>query len=151
MILIDGKVVSEKIKADLKEEVDRLIDSGTDPHLTAILVGDDPPSQTYVRNKEKACQETGIISSVYRQPASMKEKELLAMIDFINNDPEVHGLIVQLPLPDHINPDRIIQHIRPENCQPATLGFCMRRKHPQDATENAHLVIWRFGLWIGQE
>jgi methylenetetrahydrofolate dehydrogenase (NADP+)/methenyltetrahydrofolate cyclohydrolase len=114
MILIDGKVVSEKIKAELKEEVTRLIDSGIDPHLSAILVGDDPPSQTYVRNKEKACLDTGIISSVYRQSESMTEKELLTMIDFINNDPEVHGLIVQLPLPKHINTEKIIQHIRPE-------------------------------------
>jgi len=114
MILIDGKVVSEKIKAELKEEVTRLIDSGIDPHLSAILVGDDPPSQTYVRNKEKACLDTGIISSVYRQSESMTEKELLTMIDFINNDPEVHGLIVQLPLPKHINTEKIIQHINPE-------------------------------------
>jgi len=114
MILIDGKVVSEKIKAELKEEVIKLVDSGIDPHLAAILVGDDPPSQTYVRNKEKACLDTGIVSSVYRQSESMTEKELLTMIDFINNDPEVHGLIVQLPLPKHINGEKIIQHIRPE-------------------------------------
>lgn len=114
MVLIDGKVVSEKLKAELKIEVSRLIDSGTDPHLAAILVGDDPASQTYVRNKEKACKETGIISSIYRQSGSITEKELLAMIDFINNDPEVHGLIVQLPLPKHINPEKVVEHIRPE-------------------------------------
>lgn len=114
MELMDGKLVSEKIKEELKKEVAVLIDNGTDPHLAAILVGDDGPSQTYVKNKEKACAEVGIISSVYRQSASMTEKELLAMIDFINHDPEVHGLIVQLPLPSHINPDHIIKHIDPE-------------------------------------
>lgn len=114
MKLIDGKVVSEKLKAELKKEVDGLVDSGIDPHLAAILVGEDPASQTYVRNKAKACEETGIISSVYRQSENMTEKELLAMIDFINKDPEVHGVIVQLPLPSHINPETIIEHIRPD-------------------------------------
>ncbi|MCU0370496.1 MAG: bifunctional 5,10-methylene-tetrahydrofolate dehydrogenase/5,10-methylene-tetrahydrofolate cyclohydrolase [Bacteroidales bacterium] len=113
MKLMDGKLVAEKIKSELKIEVSRLIESGIDPHLAAILVGDDPASQTYVRNKEKACREVGIVSSVYRQSASITEKELLAMIDFINNDPEVHGLIVQLPLPSHINPDKVIQQINP--------------------------------------
>jgi methylenetetrahydrofolate dehydrogenase (NADP+)/methenyltetrahydrofolate cyclohydrolase len=113
MRLMEGKLVSDKIKAELKIEAARLIDAGTDPHLTAILIGDDPASHTYVTNKEKACQEVGIVSSVYRQSASTTEKELLAMIDFINKDPEVHGLIVQLPLPKHINPDLVIQHINP--------------------------------------
>jgi methylenetetrahydrofolate dehydrogenase (NADP+) / methenyltetrahydrofolate cyclohydrolase len=113
MKLMDGKLVSEKIKAELKIETARLIKSGTDPHLVAILVGDDPASQTYVRNKEKACHEVGIVSSIYRQSAAMTEKELLTMISFINNDPEVHGLIVQLPLPKHINPDKVIQQINP--------------------------------------
>ena len=113
MTLMDGRLVSEKIKAELKIESARLIDADIDPHLTAILVGDDPASHTYVRNKEKACQDVGIISSVYRQSASMTEKELLTMIDFINNDPEVHGLIVQLPLPAHINPEKVIQRIDP--------------------------------------
>ena len=111
---MDGKLVAEKIKAGLKKETTRLIGSGIDPHLSAILVGDDPASQTYVRNKEKACHEVGIISSIYRQSASITENELLTMIDFINNDPEVHGLIVQLPLPAHINPDKVIQRINPE-------------------------------------
>jgi methylenetetrahydrofolate dehydrogenase (NADP+)/methenyltetrahydrofolate cyclohydrolase len=114
MKLIDGKLVAEKIKIELKQEASRLINSGVDPHLAAILVGDDPASQTYVRNKEKACHEVGIVSSIYRQSASISEKELLAMIDFINHDPEVHGLIVQLPLPSHISADKIIQKVRPE-------------------------------------
>jgi methylenetetrahydrofolate dehydrogenase (NADP+)/methenyltetrahydrofolate cyclohydrolase len=114
MILIDGKVVSEKIKAGLKIEVERMIEAGTDPHLAAILVGEDPASQTYVNNKAKACQETGIVSSVYRHPETLSEKDLLSMIDFLNNDPEVHGMIVQLPLPKHIDAEKVIQRIRPE-------------------------------------
>jgi methylenetetrahydrofolate dehydrogenase (NADP+)/methenyltetrahydrofolate cyclohydrolase len=114
MKLIDGKVVSEKLKAELKKEVEVLVEAGIDPHLVAILVGEDPASQTYVRNKVKACEDTGIVSSVYRQSADMMEKELLTMIDFINNDPEVHGMIVQLPLPSHISPEKVIQQIRPE-------------------------------------
>ncbi|MFA4864496.1 MAG: tetrahydrofolate dehydrogenase/cyclohydrolase catalytic domain-containing protein [Bacteroidales bacterium] len=114
MKLIDGKLVAEKIKLELKQEASRLIKSGVDPHLAAILVGEDPASQTYVRNKEKACHEVGIVSSIYRQSASISEKELLAMIDFINNDPEVHGLIVQLPLPSHISAGKIIQKVWPE-------------------------------------
>ena len=85
MKLIDGKLVAEKIKLELKQETLRLVDSGVDPHLAAILIGDDPASQTYVRNKEKACHEVGIVSSIYRQSASTSEKELLALIDFINN------------------------------------------------------------------
>lgn len=114
MKLIDGKLVAEKIKEELKKETARLIDSGLEPHLAAILVGDDPASQTYVRNKEKACHEVGIISSIYRLSASTSEKELLALVDFINNDPEVHGLIVQLPLPSHINSSKVTQSVRPE-------------------------------------
>lgn len=114
MKLIDGKLIAEKIKGELKLEASRLIDSGVEPHLAAILVGDDPASQTYVRNKEKACHEVGIISSIYRLSASTSEKELLALVDFINNDPDVHGLIVQLPLPSHINASKIIQSVRPE-------------------------------------
>jgi methylenetetrahydrofolate dehydrogenase (NADP+) / methenyltetrahydrofolate cyclohydrolase len=113
MELMDGKLVAEKIKVELMLESARLIEAGTDPHLAAILVGEDPASHTYVRNKEKACHEAGIISSVYRQSASITESELLAMIGFINDDPEVHGLIVQLPLPAHINPDKVIQKINP--------------------------------------
>lgn len=114
MKLIDGKLVAEKIKEELKVETSRLIDSGVEPHLAAVLVGEDPASQTYVRNKEKACQEVGIISSIYRLSASTSEKELLALVDFINKDPEVHGLIVQLPLPSHINASKVTQSVRPE-------------------------------------
>jgi methylenetetrahydrofolate dehydrogenase (NADP+)/methenyltetrahydrofolate cyclohydrolase len=114
MTILDGKIASQKIKDDIKKETSLLIDSGIDPHLAAVLVGDDPASHTYVKNKEKACRDVGIVSSVYRQSASITEKELLELVDFLNNDPEVHGFIVQLPLPSHINSDKIIQSIRPD-------------------------------------
>ncbi len=115
MQIIDGKMVAEKIRAEIKKEVAQLIDDGiADPHLAAILVGDDPASQTYVNGKEKACREVGIISSIYRLPESTSEKDLLDLVDFVNNDPEVHGIIVQLPLPAHIDSNKVIQRIKPE-------------------------------------
>ncbi len=114
MILIDGKAAAGHFKNLLKAESDKLIDGGIDPHLAAILVGDDPASHTYVRNKEKACGETGIVSSVYKQSERTSEKELLELVEFINQDPEIHGMIVQLPLPGHIDANKVLQRIRPE-------------------------------------
>lgn len=111
---MDGKLVAEKLKEELKKESALLIDSDIDPHLAAVLVGDDPASETYVRNKEKACSEVGIISSVYKQSDRITEHELLELVDFINNDPEIHGMIVQLPLPAHIDANKILQRIKPE-------------------------------------
>jgi methylenetetrahydrofolate dehydrogenase (NADP+)/methenyltetrahydrofolate cyclohydrolase len=114
MKLLDGKLVAEKMKEEIKKEAALLIDSDIDPHLAAVLVGDDPASETYVRNKEKACSEVGIISSVYKQSEHITENELLELVDFINSDPEVHGMIVQLPLPAHIDSNKILQRIKPE-------------------------------------
>jgi methylenetetrahydrofolate dehydrogenase (NADP+)/methenyltetrahydrofolate cyclohydrolase len=114
MELIDGKKVAELVKADITREVADIIDqSGVSPHLAAILVGDDPASHTYVKNKEKDCHEVGIISSVYKLGTRTTEKELLEMIDFINHDEEINGLIVQLPLPSHIRTSNVIQAIDP--------------------------------------
>jgi methylenetetrahydrofolate dehydrogenase (NADP+)/methenyltetrahydrofolate cyclohydrolase len=115
MELIDGKKIAADIKLAIKKQVSEMIDSDLPgPHLAAILVGDDPASQTYVSGKEKACREVGIISSVYRMPESTSQDELLGTIDFLNNDPEVDGFIVQLPLPGHINEHTVIQRIKPE-------------------------------------
>lgn len=130
MTIIDGKAVSEKIRKEIAAEVAAMIDSGLkSPHLVAILVGDDPPSQTYVANKEKACKESGIISSVYRFPASISEKELLEAVRFINEDDEIDGLIVQLPLPGHINEQKVIEAIDPrkdvDGFHPVNLGRMM--------------------------
>ncbi|MDR2084920.1 MAG: bifunctional methylenetetrahydrofolate dehydrogenase/methenyltetrahydrofolate cyclohydrolase FolD [Bacteroidales bacterium] len=114
MQLIDGKEVSSAIKEEIKKEVSEIIDSGKRaPHLVAILVGDDPASHTYVNNKEKACVSVGMTSTIYKLPANITQEDLLETINFINNDDEVDGMIVQLPLPKHIDKDLIINAIDP--------------------------------------
>ena len=114
MKLIDGKFIAGEIKKELVKETAEIIDKGLNPpHLVAIIVGNDPASQTYVASKEKACKEVGFTSSVYKHSNKITENELLEIIDFINKDDEIHGLIVQLPLPGHISPDRVIQRINP--------------------------------------
>jgi methylenetetrahydrofolate dehydrogenase (NADP+)/methenyltetrahydrofolate cyclohydrolase len=127
MELIDGKKIAEEIRMEIKTEVAHMIDDeDKSPHLAAILVGNDPASQTYVAGKEKACKSVGMMSSVYRLPSSTPEKELLEMIDFLNQDPEVDGFIVQLPLPDHISEEKVIQRIDPskdvDGFHPVNLG-----------------------------
>ena len=112
--LIDGKKIAAEIKEEIKAEVAEMIDNDIDsPHLAAILVGGDPASQTYVNSKEKAAHRLGMISSIYRLPERTTEEELLETIDFMNNDDEVDGFIVQLPLPDHIDVDKVIESIDP--------------------------------------
>lgn len=114
MEILDGRQISLDIKEEIKKEVAGYIDKGLRaPHLVAILVGDDPASQTYVNSKDKSCKEVGITSSLYKYSKDITEKELLEVIDFINNDDEIDGLIVQLPLPKHISEEKIIQRINP--------------------------------------
>lgn len=130
MKIIDGKEIANQIKEELKKEVAALIDADKKaPHLAAVLVGGDPASQTYVNNKEKACKRIGMISSVYRLPETTTEEELLETVDFLNKDEEVDGFIVQLPLPDHINEDKVIQRINPakdvDGFHPVNLGRMM--------------------------
>lgn len=115
MKVIDGKAIADQIKKEIAAEVKRMDDNDLKrPHLAAILVGDDPASETYVSSKEKACREAGFDSSAYRLPADVSEKELLETVAFINNDDDIDGLIVQLPLPAHIDNQKIISAIRPE-------------------------------------
>lgn len=115
MQLIDGKKLAAEIKQELAKSTAALIDSGKRaPHLAAVLVGDDPASQSYVNGKEKACRDVGFTSSVYRLEAGTSEKKLLEIVDFLNADDEVDGFIVQLPLPPHISVDKVISRIRPE-------------------------------------
>jgi methylenetetrahydrofolate dehydrogenase (NADP+)/methenyltetrahydrofolate cyclohydrolase len=115
MKLIDGKLISEQIKAEIKAEVAAMIDNGARaPHLAAVLVGDDPASQTYVASKEKNCQSVGITSTLYRLDKSITEKELENTINFLNNDPEIDGFIVQLPLPEQFDEQKIISMINPD-------------------------------------
>ena len=115
MILIDGKKTSAEIKEEIKNNVAEMIDNDiVAPHLAAVLVGADPASQTYVAAKEKACQSVGITSTIYRYSEKTTEKELLEVVDFLNNDPELDGFIVQLPLPKHIDEQKIIEAINPD-------------------------------------
>jgi len=113
--VIDGKKTAAKIKEEIKTKVAKLIDDkDVAPHLAAIIVGEDPASQTYVASKERAARSIGITSSVYRYPEETSEEELLKAIDFLNEDPEVDGFIVQLPLPDHMDVDKVIARIDPK-------------------------------------
>lgn len=112
--LIDGKVTSKKIKDNIAAQVAKMIDNDEKaPHLAAVLVGADPASEFYVKSKEKACRSVGITSSLYKYSEKTTEAELIEIIDFLNNDPEVDGFIVQLPLPGHIDVDRVINKIDP--------------------------------------
>ncbi len=114
-VIIDGKSIATQIKSEIAVQIHALIQEGKPvPHLAAVLVGEDPASQTYIHNKEKACHEVGFVSSVYRYPETISEKELFSIVDFLNNDPEIDGFIVQLPLPKHIDESKIIERIFPE-------------------------------------
>ncbi|HPJ63573.1 tetrahydrofolate dehydrogenase/cyclohydrolase catalytic domain-containing protein [Lentimicrobium sp.] len=114
MELIDGKKIAEEIKREIARKAAEIIDAEqTPPHLAAILVGNDPASETYIASKEKACRAVGFTSSVYRYPAEISEQQLLEAVDFLNNDEEVHGFIVQLPLPRHIDANKVIERINP--------------------------------------
>ncbi|HJV60606.1 MAG TPA: bifunctional methylenetetrahydrofolate dehydrogenase/methenyltetrahydrofolate cyclohydrolase FolD [Albitalea sp.] len=109
--LIDGTALSKKIRAQVGERAAALAARGHRPGLAVILVGEDPASQVYVRNKVKACQEHGVHSVFEKYDASLGEAELLSRIDALNRDPAIHGILVQMPLPKHINPHRVIESI----------------------------------------
>lgn len=114
MILIDGKKTSLELQAEIAAEVKELIAKGQkQPHLAAILVGDDPASQTYVNSKVKACDNVGFKSTLVRFEANISEHQLLSKIDELNNNDDIDGYIVQLPLPRHISEQKIIESIKP--------------------------------------
>lgn len=115
MILLDGNDLSSKIKAEIREEVEQLKQHGKRaPHLAAILVGDDPASHAYVGNKVKSCEFVGYKSTLLHQDANLTQAELMEMVNGLNNDPEVDGFIVQLPLPKHLDANAVTMAIRPE-------------------------------------
>ena len=110
--VIDGRKISADIRAEVAEGVAKLKgEKGVTPGLAVIIVGEDPGSQIYVRNKEKACAETGIDSVKHELPADVSEEELITLVNRLNDDPNIHGLLVQLPLPKHIDEDRVIDTI----------------------------------------
>lgn len=160
--IIDGKLVAETMKKEIATEVAAMLDRGLSaPHLAAVLVGDDGASVTYVNSKEKACRSVGMMSSVYRLPENSTEDEVLKIVDFLNNDDEIDGYIVQLPLPSHINENKVIQSIKPtkdvdgftlyniglmqigEPCYlPATpFGILELLKRSNVETEGKHVVV----------
>ncbi|MDF2723077.1 MAG: folD [Paenibacillus sp.] len=109
--VINGKELVADIRGKLKEEIDALAESGLRPGLAVILVGEDPASAVYVRNKAKACEQVGIYSEVHRLPAETSQEELLALVHKLNAAADVHGILVQLPLPKHISEDAVIDAI----------------------------------------
>jgi hypothetical protein len=152
---IDGKAVAQELRQSLAIEVKQLQDDrGITPGLTVILVGEDPASQVYVRNKVRQTQEVGMISNEIRMPADTSQEALLAELDKLNNDPAVHGILVQLPLPKHIDEALIIDTILPEkdvdgfhpmnsgrlaNGDPAALVPCT----PQGCVNPGQKTPWR--------
>lgn len=112
-VRIDGKAVAEKIKAQVAEEVAELKAQGICPGMAVVLVGDDPASKIYVNNKKKACAQTGIYSEEHVLPAETTQEELLALIAKLNADEKIHGILVQSPLPKHLDEKLVVEHIDP--------------------------------------
>lgn len=111
--VIDGAALAKTLRAEMAEEVKALAARGRRPGLAAVLVGDDPASQSYVKSKGKACEEAGMLSRTILLPATTPEEELLALLDRLNVDPEIHGILVQLPLPRQINTERVLLRVLP--------------------------------------
>ncbi len=113
--VIDGKGMAQDLRTALRKETDEMRQKhGVQPGLAVVLVGDDPASHIYVRNKKRACEEVGIQSYSHELPESTSEVELLALVDQLNDDPKVHGILVQLPLPDQINSKKVLEAISPK-------------------------------------
>lgn len=112
--ILSGKEVSARVRENLKKEVQALTEAGTKPGLAVVIVGNDSASQVYVRNKEKACEELNMYSEKYALPEDTTEAELLELIHRLNADDNIHGILVQLPLPKHLDDKTIINNILPE-------------------------------------
>ncbi|WP_164668653.1 bifunctional methylenetetrahydrofolate dehydrogenase/methenyltetrahydrofolate cyclohydrolase FolD [Virgibacillus doumboii] len=127
--IINGKELAQTLREEMSKEVTELKNQGIVPHLTVILLGDNPASKSYVNGKKKASGETGISSDVIEMSASTSEKELLQKIHELNDDESVHGILVQLPLPDHINEQHVIEAIKPakdvDGFHPVNIGRMM--------------------------
>lgn len=128
-IVIDGKEVAKSIRSGLATEVQDLIQKGIRPGLSVILVGEDPASQSYVRGKARGCEEVGVYSEVIRYPDTLRQEELLNKIEELNQNPNIHGILVQLPLPQHISEKAVIDAIDPrkdvDGFHPISVGNMM--------------------------
>ena len=131
--IIDGKKIAAELRQKLKEEVAALAKKGITPGLATVLVGEDPASQVYVRMKEKACAEIGITSRGIRPPADIPQDELIEQLEELNGDPAIHGILVQLPLPKHLDTQEVLQHVSPEKdvdgFHPLNLGKLLSAKY----------------------
>ena len=125
--ILDGKALSAQCKETIRKEVEELAAKGCRPGMAVVLVGENPASKVYVRNKEKDCQECGIYSAMYHLPEETSEKELLELLDTLNHDASIHGILVQLPLPKQINSQRVIEAIDPQKdvdaFHPTNVGY----------------------------
>lgn len=130
MQIINGKEISASIRAEIKEETEKM---GVRPGLAVILVGNDPASQVYVRNKNKACEEVGFYSEMYTLPEETSMEQLLGLIDQLNESPQIHGILVQLPLPGHLDEEKVILAIDPRKdvdaFHPVNVGKIMIGNH----------------------
>ena len=160
--LIDGKAIAKQIQDEIAARVEELVRrTGTRPGLAAVLVGDDPASAVYVRNKQRACDRVGIYSVLHQLPSETSEKDLRALLDQLNADAQIHGILVQSPLPDHlperdvldcVDPRKDVDGLHPENlgrlmqgrpryvsCTPAGIQQLLLRSGV--AVEGAHVVV----------
>lgn len=125
--ILDGKALSAQCKETIRKEVEELAAKGCRPGMAVVLVGENPASKVYVRNKEKDCQECGLYSAMYHLPEETSEEELLELLDTLNHDASIHGILVQLPLPKQINSQRVIEAIDPQKdvdaFHPTNVGY----------------------------
>jgi methylenetetrahydrofolate dehydrogenase (NADP+) / methenyltetrahydrofolate cyclohydrolase len=144
-IIIDGKEIAKKTKSEIVDQVQEMKTRGITPGLAVILVGDNQASRTYVNSKQKTARELGMHNVLIEYPESITEQELLAKIDELNNDEDIHGILVQLPLPDHINETHLIEAISPEKdvdgFHPINIGRMM-------TGQDAFLPCTPFGVMV---
>lgn len=112
--VVNGKQITADYREMIKRQTEKLRSQGVQPGLAVVIVGDDPASHVYVRNKAKACEEAGMLSEVYKLPAETKESELIALIEKLNSDNNIHGILVQSPVPSHISEEAVVEAISPE-------------------------------------
>ena len=113
--IIDGKRISSEVRSELKQETEAFVaKTGIRPGLAVIIVGNDPASQVYVRNKRRACEEVGYYSEAYELPENTSQEELNALVDKLNADDKIHGILCQLPLPKHLDENEVILRIDPK-------------------------------------
>ncbi|AIM15558.1 5,10-methylene-tetrahydrofolate cyclohydrolase [Bacillus sp. X1(2014)] len=144
-VIINGKEIAEKKKQEIAEEVKRLKSQGVTPGLAVILVGNNHASRTYVTNKQKTCQELGMNSVLIEMPEEVSEDELLSRIEELNHDPQIHGILIQLPLPAHINETKVIESISPnkdvDGFHPINIGRMM-------TGQNTFLPCTPYGIMV---